>query len=223
MATRSTQISDARSLLDEPVEAFYLDSEIVRWLNDADVIFAQEAEFTEFSSTANIVADQREYALPSTLTRIKAVYVNGNLVDPIDIKDEATFTNSGIANAALATLGVVSYFRQFGTNILLFPTPTSAITDGLKVIYYGTVAAIGAASSTATSALPVAFHDAASYYAAYKGKLKRQEYDKAAALQTIFKGRITDAKRLLHPRTRAGLPKVRDEDQLVYTPFGLEW
>lgn len=226
MATRSTQISDTRSMLDEPTEAFYLNSEIVRWLNEADTIFSTEVEPYEFSSTVNIVANQANYTAPASAVRIKAVYVNGNLLSQIDILDEATYTNYGIANATLQALGLVQYWRPFGSSILLFPTPASGSVagpgTGLKFVYYGTPPSIGAASSSATSQAPANYHDAAPYYAAYKGKLKRNEFDKAQAFLQLFKGRVTDAKRQWNPRTRAGFPMVRDDDDLVTQPFLFE-
>lgn len=226
MATRGTQIADARSLLDEPTEAFYLNSELVRWLNEADVILSTEVEPYEFSSTVNIVGSQAGYSAPSGCVRIKAVYVNGNLLTRIDLLDEATYTNYGIANATIQSQGNVQFWRHFGNKIVLFPTPTQSATagatTGLKFVYYGTPPSISLASSGTSSQIPLNYHDAPAYYAAYKGKLKRQEYDKAKALLDLFKGRVTDAKRQWNPRDRSGFQTVRDTDDLVFQPFLFE-
>lgn len=219
MATRGTQIADSRSLLDEPTEAFFLNAELVRWLNEADTIFSTELEPYEASTTFNIVAGKAQYTMPTNITRIKAVYVNGNLIDEIDIKQQAVYDNSGTQSLAVTASGVSAWWRQFGQYILIFPTPESSLTNGCKVIYYGTSPNISFASTTASSQLPINYHDAAPLYAAYKGKLKQQEYEKASALLRLFQARVTDAKRQWHPRNRASLPTVRDEDDLNYYPL----
>lgn len=222
MATRSTQISDSRSLLDEPAEAFFLDSEIVRWLNEADQIFATEIEPYEYSTTMTVTANRRNYSAPAGISRIKAVYYKDNLLDVIDTLDEATYTNSGVANAAIASSGLVSYYRLFGTQILLFPTPTTTDAAALRIIYFGAPPSIPAASSAATSQIPTNFHDAAPLYVAFKGKLKRNEFEKAASFKTLFDGRVRDAKRNFNPRHRAQNFTVRDEDDLDHTPYIFE-
>jgi hypothetical protein len=86
--------------------------------------------------TTDLLADQSDYALPSNIIKIKRVEItydgtNWHKAQPIDVNEDSDPTNtSSIAD----NYSVSEPFYDIQNNsIILYPIPSSAVTNGLKI------------------------------------------------------------------------------------------
>ena len=90
--------------------------------------------WSRISKKANTVASQQDYQLPRSVLRPTGVdYLYGNAYYPlIEIGSEQNWN----ALNAVPNTGVPRYFFPKGKDVIsLFPTPTVATTEGIKVYY----------------------------------------------------------------------------------------
>jgi len=124
-----------------PGTSFWSDTFIDQQINAAyrkrcsDLVMAFEGFFTNVA-TRNIVADQARYAWPpgfERLTKLEIVRTDGTTV-PLERHERHYHVNYS------ATGGGDSYlprYRPLSGGFVLEPTPNTAVTDGLRLEYYG--------------------------------------------------------------------------------------
>lgn len=92
--------------------------------------------WSRISKKANTVANQQDYQLPRSVLRVSGVeYLDGNTYIPlIEIGSEQ---NWGALNASFGGgIGSPRYFFPKGKDVIsIYPTPTSATSEGLKIYY----------------------------------------------------------------------------------------
>lgn len=85
--------------------------------------------------TTDLVASTKSYALPETLYRLNKLEINYGSgfikANPIDLNE------TGLSEDELSAEATVDnpYYRTFGRTFTLYPTPTSAVTGGIKLYY----------------------------------------------------------------------------------------
>lgn len=128
-STASAKYADAD--LDANINEWY--REVMSWVFAATGIWEFQGEI----STTNLVQDQSEYVLPSDLVILNRVevlypgqtdYVLARRIDDKQVEDSA-FANGEIS---LGTEGS-PVFRVFDNSIFLYPAPSAAVTNGLKI------------------------------------------------------------------------------------------
>jgi hypothetical protein len=115
----------------------------------ADTWQYDDSNATDFGiATANIVASQQDYSLPSTCQRVQRVEVDGVLAESIDIHDMDLATSQEETGSP--------HYDLVGRSIFLYPTPSANITSGLKVFFDRDVTDLSSTSDVPGFAL--AFH-----------------------------------------------------------------
>jgi hypothetical protein len=127
--TASAKYADAD--LDANINEWY--REVMSWVFAAMGIWEFQGEI----STASLVQDQNEYVLPSDmviLNRVEILYPNqtdyvvATRIDDKQVEDEA-LANGSISGASEGA----PLFRVFDNSIFIYPAPSAAVVNGLKV------------------------------------------------------------------------------------------
>lgn len=186
--------NDTRHYLDEATESDWLDTDLTRIINknyhrliSAVVDVFEDYYMTE--STADTLANQQEYALPSDFYKIRRVEINYDIdatnssfsrALPVDM-DEVRY-NLANANSGVAIVRNPSYYIQ-GNYIGFIPIPTRNGNEAIKIWYIKQK--VDMVDDTDTIDIP--------YADRYYGIIS-----KAAAAEALRKGQQepTEAKRL---------------------------
>lgn len=114
------------------------DDDIIRWINDAQLqIVTDNEELLETVATANIVATQADYTLPTDLNTLRSLMYNNFRIRSLSFAEfneyidgfKAPVSGGGYGN------GKPEVFMVFGSTVTLFPTPDTSITNGLRIYY----------------------------------------------------------------------------------------
>jgi len=136
------------------------------WVFEATGIW----EFNGEMSTTGLVQDQEEYVLPSDfiiLNRVEILYPNQtDYVQALRIDDKqvegAAFGNDEIPSGSTGS----PRYRTFGNSIFIYPSPSAAVSAGLRIEYLTDIAELVSASDIPS--LPTIVHHVISLGAAYE-------------------------------------------------------
>lgn len=108
----------------------FIISEVLQAMDDWDF----QGEY----GTANLVASQQEYTLPSDILKIKRVEVtydgtNWYTASPMDLSERADATDSTSVNNDFNT--AEPFYDLMDNSLFLYPIPTANSTGGLKIWY----------------------------------------------------------------------------------------
>lgn len=115
-----------------------VDDDILRWVNDAQLqISTDNEELLETVGTANIVASQADYTIPTDMNVLRSLMYNNFRLRSLSFSEfneyidgfKATTAQGGFGN------GTPEVFMVYGGTITLFPTPSQSITAGLRIYY----------------------------------------------------------------------------------------
>jgi len=147
--TLSTLRARTRTYLDEAVQADWTDTEVDREVNEGyhKVVTAVISVFEDYyltSATANTVANQQEYALPSDFFKMRRVEINYDVDNTNSVPQRALPINIDSVRRDLAntTLGISvlrnpAYYLK-GDVIGFIPIPTKNGTNAIKIWYIKT-------------------------------------------------------------------------------------
>lgn len=160
------------------------DEDIVRWINDGQrQICVQNDNLLEKSALASLIAEQNEYTLPSDLLIFKSIsvqYANELSYRRVTGYDFVKFNRfiDGWDGTDQSSGRPVAYTIHAG-NIIVFPNPDRAVTDGLK-IYYNRKP-IDVADDVDTPDLPELYHETLVKYCLVQAYKLDEDYDAAGA------------------------------------------
>jgi hypothetical protein len=112
-------IADIVTAVDSQMDNVIDDTPKIKWINELEQMIYSRVIRKTASSEANLVAAQANYALGTIkFSEILHVIVNGAKYERLDLEyhdDKSYYLN--------------------GTDIILDPTPSTSVTDGLEIIY----------------------------------------------------------------------------------------
>ena len=173
-------------------------------------------------ATRDMVDDQRIYRLPTNafaIERVEFKRADGNfyVLDPIRESDLPRIASpEGAANFAVSefykTKGVPRFYNLVGSNIELFPAPSSAdttLTAGLKIYVSRQVRRFISTDSSTEPALPEQFHELIALGASFDialakglqnaGALKKEIEEGMFQMQDYYTNRTRYNKRSIIP------------------------
>jgi len=141
-------------------------------------------EFNGEMSTTNLVLDQEEYVLPSDfviLNRVEVLYPSASDYVKADRIDDKQVDTGAFGNDEIP-FGVDGrpVYRTFGNSIFIYPSPTAAVTNGLRIEYLTDIVELSAGGDIPT--LNTLVHHIMSIGAAYEYCLTNEQPRKAAML-----------------------------------------
>ena len=175
--TLAELIRDCRSRLDETTIGFWSDEEISRWCWEAARDVARRTEWLQKTSTQNIVANQQTYSVPDDLFRVFRVeYVQTSSYSyALEIRNFANMDDLWLTGRTVA--GSQPYACAFWGSpgqrgagnaatqqLYLYPTPSTSVTNGLVLYYYGIPAKVGTNDFNAKVEVPSGWDDLVPLY-----------------------------------------------------------
>jgi len=134
-----SMISEIRSSAHELNENFLNDEDIVRFINRGQrhiqkILAKKYEEIFHKSYSANIVSGTASYALPGDIlaNRIQKVeLVKSDYIYPIEripLRDTSNYDAQG-------SVSYPEFYCVIGSKIVFYPTPSSSLTDGIRIYY----------------------------------------------------------------------------------------
>lgn len=175
-----------------------------------------DAEWTDLPiATTDLVANQQDYALPSTAQKVDRVEVLNSagdyqLIKPID----KSMIRTGAMSEFYETAGMPVYYDLIGRSVFLYPKPAAAsvtTTDGLKVYFSRDIDEFVSTDTTREPGFVSNFHTILSLGASYKyaisyemtskiSFLKREINEMKKELKNFYGTRHRDYKDRIVPR-----------------------
>lgn len=196
--TQSQLMTDARSRLDEPTEAQWLDTELRRWINEGARELQRKTETLQTITSISTVASQQQYTAPTGVIRIYRVEFldTSNSVYPLEYRDFNTM--DGVWwSSQLTVTGRPMLYTIWGfaptLKIILYPLPDSSSTS-IKVYYYRypvQLAETTAADAAAIVECPEGWEDIIVDYVEYKA-LRKDRDPRWQEAKALFDQRTTE-------------------------------
>jgi hypothetical protein len=143
MATPDQIQSDARRKYNAVGDTFFVDDDFYDLIYEAETILAEEAMVIQNIYTATSVADQREYAWPTTAMAIKRIEFDGNKLRYMTFREDDAFT---ISQADTTESGTPDYYSLWDRTIFLRPIPSTASLT-IKIYTYDRPTLLSSGSS----------------------------------------------------------------------------
>jgi len=173
------------------------DADIIRWVNDAQVeIIKYNEEALQKTDLLNLVVGQSSYALPADLMILRSLrYKFSDMLSFQTLKymsiQQFDETIDGWDGAAYGN-GNPQYFTKYEGNVILFPTPDQAVTDGLKVTY--NQRPVDVVTTSDALSLPLIYHNTINKYCMWQASLLDEDHEPALMYKSDFQD---DANRLM--------------------------
>jgi hypothetical protein len=143
------------------------DSDITRWVNDAQRFVVMQSDgLLQKAATADLVANQQEYSVPTDLLILRSISTRLTASTPyfplIGLSPQEFDQKIGDWDGGSVNSGTAGYYHIYGTVIKLWPIPVATLTAGLK-IYYSKIPTDVAVDAD-TIDLPLMYHSAVVNY-----------------------------------------------------------
>jgi hypothetical protein len=169
------------------------DQDIIRWINDGQVeIVKNNDTVLQKTGLLNLVIDQQEYALPADLLILRSLrfkfssMLSFSALRYVSIQqfDELADGWDGTAYGTSQPI----YFTKYEDKIALFPIPSEASTNGLKVLYNQKPTDVDDLSDTL--AVPLLYHNTIVKYCIYQASLLDEDYEPSVMHLSNFKADV---------------------------------
>ncbi len=193
------------------------DDDVIRWINDAQVEVVKHNDGAlQKSDLIDLVANQSTYTAPTDLLILRSLrFKFSDMQSFAKLKylsiqqfDESIDGWDGTAYYA----GRPQFFTMSEGNIILFPTPEQAMTDGLKILY--NQKPVDVVNNLSELSLPLIYHNTVVKYCMWQASLLDEDHEPALMYKSDFE---TDMGRLQTRETQQATASyavitVRDED-----------
>lgn len=174
------------------------DQDIIRWVNDAqeEIVLTNEG-LMETTSSADIVADQGEYDVPTNFSVLRSLKYNGFRIKPLSFAEFNEYidgySSSGPGGYGPGTPDV---FMVWDSKISLFPVPGESVTNGLTIYYMRHPDSVGTLADGLT--VPLAYHNSVVNYCLQQAYELDEDYQTAG----IKKGQFDETMMKLNDRNK---------------------
>lgn len=159
------------------------DADIIRWINSGQREIVRDNEgLLEKVGLANAVAAQQEYSLPVDLLILRSIsYKDTGTTSYFKLKGLAFseyneyidgFDGSSFHN------GVPTHYTVYAGKIILFPIPSTALLNAIKIYYNKSPVDVAAGSDVPE--LPVLYHESLAKYCLQQAYLLDEDPETAA-------------------------------------------
>lgn len=187
-------IDQVRAALVEPVAGFWSDTELLGWINRAELDFNNRTRILESKAVTGTISGQIEYPLPSNCLSVRLVLFNDAdtasgqtpnwvRIYPSNLEKSGQQTPNFLNTSSGAT-GTPRSYVIWGRTLLLTPPPL--VTAGSNITMFYKAKPIPVALASAQLNLDDSFKDGIIAYVLWKAYEKEQEVDKAAAQQGVY-------------------------------------
>jgi hypothetical protein len=191
-------VTEARRLLNEPAEGFWLNTDLQAWRTQAVLDLSTKARCVEVSVPISFPVAGVQ-TIPTGLIGVEALLrANGQALAKLRPRQ------FGDLGAAVTAQDPTSY-AQFATSLFVFPRPDSPVT--LTLLYWK--------SSTTWTDLPETYHELALIFIVALAKLKEEKYTVAAQLLDLYVQALQYQRQDLQDRQPDSKEMLRMADRIV--------
>lgn len=165
------------------------DADIIRWINDGQIeIVKHNQAALQKTDFINLVSGTSQYTLPADLLMLRSLrYKYDDMLSfrvlPYKNMQEFDSTIDGWDGSAYST-GHPSFFTMYEGNAILFPTPDTSVTDGLKVLY--NYKPTDVTTLVDTLSLPLIYHNTVVRYCMWQASLLDEDHEVGVMYQGNF-------------------------------------
>lgn len=204
----------ARQRFNAVGDTFFSSAEIMNLIYAACLRLAQETQCIERVYTTSTVADQQEYAYPSSTISIKRVTYEGNKLEPVSFREDDALT---LNNSTTTATGDPQYYSVWNDTLYLRPVPAGVGT--LEIFAYNEPQAV---TSTSSVEVPSLFHMDLVNFILMEMFAKDQNLQMSSYYEKKWEKAVADAKRWMKRRLRGdSFSAVKDEESLPITILGV--
>lgn len=163
------------------------DTDLLRWINDGQrqIVMSNEG-LLETTTTANTVADQAEYTLPTNLLLFKSVSYKGTgQVSYSQLRGmsfNAFQQHIDSWDGDTTEVGVPVVYTIYAGKIILYPIPEDSITNALKIYYTRRPTDVTASGDTPD--LPILYHETLVKYCLQQAYEMDEDWEASTAKST---------------------------------------
>jgi len=183
--TASTIISRARVYLNEDADGFWLDTELLAWLNDGTLDIVAKTHCLESVETEELVANQLSYPLTSAFLSINAVIYN-----------QGSGVERGLIRGNLQKVGHVKgngepiFWVQEQDNVVVYPRPDASHSGtGFDIDVY-TVTRPAVIAADANILVPACYDKALTLYIFAQGFYKDRQFGEGAGFEAKYQAEL---------------------------------
>lgn len=168
---KATIHSKARTLLNEAIAGYWLDSEINGWIDDAATDISTKTYCYEISAPITLLTSQQLYTLPDEcLKALGVIYANKGLKRIVPWME-------GLQTAIISA--VPDYFFEITDKIGFTPIPTASENTKIATLYYAKV-------TNDITKIPLKFQVATILFVVSMALLKERQYAKSSQILQIY-------------------------------------
>ncbi len=139
------------------------DADIIRWINDGQqFIVSQSDSLLQKAASADIIAGQQEYTLPTDLLVLRNVSMKISSLSPyfplVGLSLQEFDNLLGGWEADTTNKGIATFYHVYSNTLKLCPIPSTSLTGGLK-LYYSRFP-VNVSVDTDVIDLPITYHNA---------------------------------------------------------------
>lgn len=193
-----------KRILGDESGALIEDTDIVDWVNDAQIDIARKSEVLQDYVSQDVIADQTQYNLPDDFIKIVAVSYNG-----IDLSKTTRSELSSISPArdAESLRDTPSRYYLWGNRLWLFPKPNTDLSDGLIIYYVFSPQPLSDDRDVPT--IPIHMHEAILDYCISKGREMNEELEGSAFSMNKYDKSVTLARDEAKDQGMESYPAIR--------------
>src|ERR1044072_206544 len=178
------------------------DADIIRWINDGQVeVVKANDQALQKTDLLDLVAGTSQYAAPTDMLILRSLRFK--------MPDMTSFSTLKYRNmqqfdealdgwdGSLYGTGKPFLYTMYEGQIILFPTPDTSVTDGLKVLYNQRPTDVDDVADTL--ALPLIYHNTIFKYCMWQASLLDEDHEPAMMYRTDYQ---TDMDLLVSRETR---------------------
>lgn len=194
----TTATTEIRYALDEATAAAWTDAELLVYFNHAqewlvDVIENVNGDYFVTSANLNTTAATASIALPSDFRKLKRLeYINGNtshnnapVIWPIRWQDKIGLWYWW--NITASSTGTPLYYYFQGSNLMLYPVPSSSVTNAIRIWYCKRLPDV---TTSTSSEIPAEWHRLLVQKAALQALQKTDPFDRAKSIEKEIGGSL---------------------------------
>lgn len=210
-----TQIETAaRNRYNAASDSFFSSSEILDYMWQACVELSRDTNLIENVYLTTTVANQQEYAYPSTAIALRRVSYNGAKLQLITMREDDAIT--GLVQSTTDS-GTPAYYFIWNRQIYLRPIPADAGT--LKIFTFNEPQVL---TSVSVLEIPTHFHMDLVYYICAAMAMKDSNQNVAKMYDDKWQQVLMNAKKWARLNKRADkFSNVQDEEHLIGGYLGL--
>lgn len=185
--------------------------DLADYANDGQMDIARKTEILQTSALISTIANTDLYALPADLIRIvRVTYLNSDIrsttlaeISQLDIDKDVTVNS-----------GTPSLWYQAGNKLGLYPTPSAAVANVLKVFYVKSPALL--ALDADVPEIPLHMHEDIVRFCIWRAKEQDEDIFLLSSLAGEYEKRVTLSQEQAENMDGETYPSIRDIDATIY-------